>query len=47
MQNELASLSSSGSATVIEGADHFGVLTSPRFAKQVAETVRLVAQDAF
>ncbi|WP_162946891.1 alpha/beta fold hydrolase [Ruegeria sp. EL01] len=47
MQNELASLSSSGSVTVIEGADHFGVLTRPRFAKQVAEAIRLLAQNAF
>jgi len=47
MQHELSSLSSSGKVTVIEGADHFGVLTQPDHAKRVTQIVRKVAEQAF
>ncbi|MDF1671290.1 MAG: alpha/beta hydrolase [Roseovarius sp.] len=47
MQQGLAALSSTGTFTVVETADHFEILTKEMFASQIADTVRSLAVEVF
>jgi hypothetical protein len=47
MQQDLAALSPVGTFTIIETADHYGVLTKEIFASQIVGTVRSLALQAF
>jgi pimeloyl-ACP methyl ester carboxylesterase len=47
MQSDLSALSQDGSLTVIQGADHFNVLTNQAHADQISGAVRTLAEQVF